>query len=218
MGTTYRSALSWGIETTSVELVPGVKDVFGFYHADAAQCLANPKGRVVIDDGRRFLKRTRQRFDVIVLDPPPPPEAAGSSLLYSTEFYALARRHLKPGGILQQWIPSNAEMGRAALRSLCDEFRYVRCFDSVEHWGVHLLASMDPIEECSAAELVQRLPAAAKRDLLEWSEASDLAAYLGQVLAGETPAANNLNPNVLVRITDDRPYNEYFLLRQWGVL
>ena len=218
MGTTYRSALSWGVETTSVELVPGVKDVFGFYHADAAQCLANPRGRVVIDDGRRFLKRTREQFDVIVLDPPPPPEAAGSSLLYSSEFYALARQHLKPGGLLQQWIPSNAEMARAALRSLCDEFRYVRCFDSVEHWGVHLLASMEPIAERSPAELAQRLPPAAKRDLLEWGGGADLTAYLGQVIAGETPAANNLNPNPLVRITDDRPYNEYFLLRQWGVL
>ena len=67
------------------------------------------------------------------------------------------------------------------------------------------------------AELAQRLPPAAKRDLLEWSGGADLTAYLGQVLAGETLAANNLNPNPLVRITDDRPYNEYFLLRQWGL-
>jgi hypothetical protein len=60
MGTTYRSALSWNIETTAVELIPSVKEAFGFYHADALQVLKNPKGQIVIDDGRRFLNRTRE--------------------------------------------------------------------------------------------------------------------------------------------------------------
>jgi predicted membrane-bound spermidine synthase len=217
MGTSFRSALSWGIETTAVELVPGVKDAFGFYHADAAQCLAEPNGRIVIDDGRRFLKRTRARFDVIVIDPPPPPEAAGSSLLYSVEFYALVKQHLKPGGILQQWVPSTGEMSKAALRSLCDSFPYVRCFNSIEHWGVHLLASMEPIPENSAAELAARMPSAARKDLLEWSKGAELGSYLDRVLGAETPATNNLSPNPAIRISDTQPYNEYFLLRQWGL-
>ena len=110
MGTTYRSALSWNVETTAVELVPSVKDAFPFYHADAPQVLKNPKGRIVVDDGRRFLSRTREKFDVIVIDPPPPIEAAGSSLLYSEEFYALAKARLKPNGIVATWVP---EIGRA---------------------------------------------------------------------------------------------------------
>src|SRR5208283_137688 len=93
MGTSYRSALSWDIDTTAVELVPSVTKAFGFYHTNAAQILANPKGHVVIDDGRRFLRRTREKFDVIVIDPPPPVETAGSSLLFSAEFYALAKQH-----------------------------------------------------------------------------------------------------------------------------
>ena len=33
MGTTYRSALSWNVETTAVELVPSVTEAFAFYHA-----------------------------------------------------------------------------------------------------------------------------------------------------------------------------------------
>ena len=44
MGTSYRSALSWDIETTVVELVPSVRDAFAFFHADAQQVLGNPKG------------------------------------------------------------------------------------------------------------------------------------------------------------------------------
>jgi spermidine synthase len=64
-----------------------------------------PGARVVIDDARRYLERTAQRFDVITIDPPPPVEAAASSLLYSQEFYRLVQRRLRPGGILQQWLP-----------------------------------------------------------------------------------------------------------------
>ena len=37
MGTTFRSAMSWDIDTTAVELVPSVTKAFGFYHADAAR-------------------------------------------------------------------------------------------------------------------------------------------------------------------------------------
>ena len=216
MGTTYRSALSWDIDTTTVELVPSVTRAFGFYHDDAAQVLNNPKGHIVIDDGRRFLRRTREKFDVIVIDPPPPIETAGSSLLYSTEFYDLAKQRLNSGGILQAWIPGTGlPTIQAVCRSLRESFPYVRCFVSIEDWGIHVLASMDPIEPRTAEALAVRLPAGAKKDLLEWSSSSDLTNYIHQVLSREVPVKDCLNSNLNIRITDDHPYNEYFLLRQW---
>ena len=52
MGTTYRSALSWDIDTTAVELVPSVTKAFGFYHADAEKFTNNPNGHIIIDDAR----------------------------------------------------------------------------------------------------------------------------------------------------------------------
>jgi spermidine synthase len=219
MGTTYRSALSWDVETTTVELVPGVAEAFGFYHADAARVLTHPKGHIIIDDGRRFLNRTRQKFDVIVIDPPPPIETAGSSLLYSKEFYELAKQHLQPDGIIQAWVPGGVEVGtvQAALRSLDESFPHVRCFDSIGKWGIHLLASMKPIENRTVEELAARMPPDAKKDLLEWSPSQDLPGYLGLVVSQETPVQSVLNPNLEIRITDDHPYNEYFLLRQWGL-
>ena len=213
MGTTFRSALSWNVETTAVELVPSVKDAFGFYHADAAQVLRNPKGRIVLDDGRRYLERTRGKYDLIIIDPPPPVEAAGSSLLYSTEFYEVAKRRLKRFGIVQAWVPANPAVTRAALRSLCSAFPHVRCFGSLEGWGMHLLASMEPILVLDAPILAARMPDRAKKDLLEWSEGQSAPSYLNLVLGRETAVASLLDPNVRIRITDDYPYNEYFLLR-----
>ena len=170
MGTTYRSALSWGIDTTVVELVPSVTKAFGFYHADAEQFINDPKGHIIIDDGRRYLNRCGKKFDVIVVDPPPPVEAAGSSLLFSTDFYTLARQHLNPNGIVQMWFPGGEyQTEQAVIRSINESFPHVRCFPSVEGWGIHLLASMEPIARLDPAQLAARMPANAKKDLLEWN-------------------------------------------------
>jgi spermidine synthase len=219
MGTTYRSALSWNIDVTAVELVPSVKDAFGFYHADAAQSLRNPKGRVIIDDGRRYLNRTREKFDVIVIDPPPPIEAAGSSLLYSTGFYELAKQHLKPHGIVAAWFPGGVEVftAQAVLRSAEQSFPYVRCFDSAEGNGVHVLASMEPIEDRTGAELAARMPDEAKKDLIEWNPDWTAPDFMELVMLQETAIKDVLNPNLAIRITDDKPFNEYYLLRRYGL-
>jgi spermidine synthase len=217
MGTTYRSALSWNVKTTAVELVPSVKKAFGFYHSDATQILTNPNGRIIIDDGRRYLNRTREKFDVIIIDPPPPVEAAGSSLLYSEEFYTLAKGHLNQNGIVATWVPADAppDSRAAILRSLVNSFSFVRCFVSVDNMGVHVLSSQQPIANISAREIASRMPAAAAIDLLEWERSETLVDYIQQVLGNEMPLQWALNPQAQVRITDDRPYNEYFLLRTW---
>jgi spermidine synthase len=219
MGTSFRAALSWDAQTTAVELVPSVVDAFPFYHDDTASVLANPKGRIIIDDGRRYLKRTREKYDVIVVDPPPPPQAAGSSLLYSREFYELAKEHLKPNGILQAWFPSGKKAtAEAAFSSLDESFPYVRCFAGFHGYGGHFLASMQPIPPATASELIARMPPKARQDLMEWMDAAQfptLPDYFRPVISKEMPMALLLNPNPKIQITDDQPFNEYYLLRQW---
>jgi len=215
MGTSFRSAMSWKVPTTSVELVPSVKKVFPFFHDDAPEVLAQPNGRIIIDDGRRYLKRTAEKFDVIVIDPPPPVTAAGSSLLYSEEFYALAKQHLNTNGILQTWYPiGDLSTGQAMLRSVCNSFPYVRCFSSTEGWGMHVLASMEPMPVMSAEDLIAHMPESARADLLEWAkDGMPLNLYLQKVLATEFKPSDALNPEKDIRITDDWPYNEYFFFR-----
>ena len=221
MGTTFRSMVSWGIDTTAVDLTRSVVDSFGFFHADADQVAARPNAHVVIDDGRRFLLRTDKMFDVIVLDPPPPPAAAGSSLLYSTEFYRAAQRHLRPGGILQQWVPPEAEPStkEAMVRSLQQVFPHVVIYRAIESWtpdwGLHFLASMQPIPDLTAEEFVTRLPPAAQRDLIEWGPGNTPLEMASLILANKVPVSDIVaNPPGAPAITDDRPFNEYYLLRR----
>jgi len=219
MGTTYRSLLSWGVRTTAVELVPSVKDAFGFYHADADRILRDPNGQIVIDDGRRFLRRTSELFDVVTIDPPPPIEAAGSSLLYSREFYQLLKTRLTPDGILQQWFPGeNCPEAEAVGRSLAVSFPYVRVFRSLHGEGLHFLASMRPLKIPTANQLVARMPEAARRDYVEW-EPKDVKILMQKTLAHEVPLSEVLGDNPRRMITDNRPFNEYYLLRRtWGRL
>ena len=62
------------------------------------------------------------------------------------------------------------------------------------------------------------MPPGAQRDLLEWSSKPDAALYLNEVVSKEMPLENFLELDPKIRITDDQPYNEYFLLRRLGVL
>jgi len=215
MGTTFRSALSWNIKVTAVELVPSVKDALGYYFSDAEGMLKNPNGKIVIDDGRRFLNRTNEVFDVITIDPPPPAEAAGSSLLYSEEFYDLIKKHLKKEGILQQWFASNElKIIQAVARSIANSFPYVKVYISTEGWGFHFLASMSPIDQASAQEMVSRMPMKARDDMMEWFSINDPVELMQLILDHEVPLERILNNNKRIVITDDRPYNEYYFLRR----
>ena len=218
MGTTHRSALSWGIDSTVVDLVPSVPALFWYYHADAAQVLKSPHSHVVVDDGRRFLERTSEQYDVILIDPPPPVEAAGSSLLYSREFYSAAKKRLRPDGILQQWYPGGDLATTAAIaRALKESFPYVRAFISIEGVGIHYLASRRPIPPLSAAELAKRMPPAAASDLVEWGPFPTAEQQLAAVLKREVPVDWVITADVNApAMQDDRPVNEYYWLRNTG--
>jgi spermidine synthase len=220
MGTTFRSAMSWGIPSTAVDLVPSVPKLFTYYHQDGGKILASPRAHVVIDDGRRFLERSPEEYDVIIIDPPPPVQAAGSSLLYSEDFYAVARKRLRPGGILQQFLPDGVndandnQLKASVARALQNSFPYVRIFQWNGRQGWHFLASDQPIPVRSAAELAERMPPAAVADMLEWGPAKTAEKQFDLLLSRETKPEQMiaLSPQTPA-LQDDRPINEYYLLR-----
>ena len=216
MGTTFRSLRSWDIPVTVVELVPSVPRLFGYFHGDADTVLSSAQSHVVVDDGRRYLERTPQKYDVITIDPPPPVEAAGSSLLYSEDFYSVVRQRLRPGGILQQWLPiGDAEDKAAVALALRKSFPFVRAFAYGQDWGFHFLASDQPLPERTAGKLAQRLPEAAAADLVEWTPAQSAETGFAHLLQNEVPIEKliALSPTTPA-LSDDRPINEYFLLRR----
>jgi spermidine synthase len=87
----------------------------------------NPKLRVLVDDGMRFVRETQERFDLIALDlndPMGPAEA-----LYSLEFFQQLRAALAPGGALTLHIGSpvaRPERVAELAQRLNSVFRIVR--------------------------------------------------------------------------------------------
>jgi spermidine synthase len=89
----------------------------------------NPKLRVLIEDGMKFVRDTHERFDLIALDlndPIGPAEA-----LYSPEFFQQLRQALAPGGALTLHIGSpvaRPERVAELAQRLNGVFRIVRVY------------------------------------------------------------------------------------------
>jgi spermidine synthase len=152
---------------------------------------------------------------VITIDPPPPVEAAGSSLLYSKQFYAEAKRHLRSDGILQQWLPRADPFVRSSVaQAIQASFSYVRVFHSVNGAGYHFVASDWRLPRMKAHDLAGQLPTSAARDFIEWGPASTVEGQFEILLANEISIEEMIAkaPHTPV-LEDNRPANEYFAWR-----
>ena len=88
-----------------VDISPVVTETLPWFRRSNDGVWEDPRVRLHIADGRRFVASADAgSYDVITLEPPPP-RAAGVAALYSTEFYEGAKRLLSPGGAVAQWLP-----------------------------------------------------------------------------------------------------------------
>ena len=79
---------------------------------------------VVYDDGRHFLRTTKEKFDIITSDPIDP-WVKGCAALNTVEYYRMCRDHLNPGGIVCLWIPlyqSNLETSKSVIATFFQVF------------------------------------------------------------------------------------------------
>ena len=86
-----------------VDLNPAVLEM-AHHFASNQGVLEDPRVRAIEMDGRAWLRRTHERYDIVTLEPMPP-YFAGVNALYSKEFYEIVARKLEPGGVAAQWLP-----------------------------------------------------------------------------------------------------------------
>lgn len=193
-----------------VDLSPAVIGMAKFFSATNRSVLADGRVRVVIDDGRHFLAATDKQYDVVSFEPPPPCDA-GVVNLYTSEFYQLVRRRLKPGGIMCQWVPMALESGQL-WKMMVQSARVV--FPHVSVWVPNnrealLVASMakPAVDWRKVDEGLRRSPKV-KSSLAEvgfpdsWSVIATYAAGADRLASfvGDTKP-----------LTDNRPALEFFL-------
>ena len=60
----------------------------------------DPRATVIHTDARKYLEADSKQYDVMIMDLVNPLEGGPAYLLYTEEYYNIARARLKPGGIL----------------------------------------------------------------------------------------------------------------------
>jgi spermidine synthase len=111
-------------EIDYVELDPEiVRLVERFLGEEERQSLAATRVRTKFQDGRAFLRTTRERYEIILLNLPEP-STAQVNRFYTLEFFALARRHLRPGGILSFPVLSSETAIGPELQQLLSSLRF----------------------------------------------------------------------------------------------
>ena len=97
-GGALREVLRHPVEkATLVEIDGRVVEVCKDYFGWLRPALGGGRAELVIDDGNAFLEKTRDRFDVILIDSSDP--VGPSTVLHQKAFYQRVKRCLSPGGI-----------------------------------------------------------------------------------------------------------------------
>jgi spermidine synthase len=220
MGGTYRSGLQMGLRTDAVELSPTVPSRMPVFFPDADRFLNHPQGRVIVSDGRNYVRLSRETYDMVAVDPAPPIESAGSVVLYTREFLTEGKARLRPGGVFMLWIPYALPLDdfKEHVRTFAGVFGHVRLVLSPGRHGVFMFGSDAPLEFTDAnIRRVLGTPAAL-RDLNDAPDhpPTDADGWVEVVRRSEWLADDRLRAFVGdgPQITDDRPRSEYFLWRR----
>ncbi len=122
----------------------------------------DPRLTLLHEDARGFLANTDALFDVMIMDLVDPLEGGPAYLLYTQEYYQIARSRLNPGGILvtqsgPAGLLSHQECATTICHTLASIFRHsllyqvhVPAFQTL--WGF-TLASDSPLARLNTAEV-----------------------------------------------------------------
>jgi spermidine synthase len=190
-GVTARSATADPmLKVDAVELLPEVIDASSYFMAKSDRL------HVMSGDARRFVRASREQYDVIVADNFHPARS-GSGSLYTVEHFRAVQARLAPQGLFCQWLPLH-QLDLDTLRSI------VRSFIDVYPSGSAILAT-NSLETPVVGLLARNGDAgfdlqqirARLASVPELAIGDDLA-LLGTFIAG---------PSALARFAGDAPVN-----------
>ena len=108
----------------AVDLSPEMMEAAAVYSEENYDVLDSDRLRLHVEDGRNFLLRTEESYDIISVDATHPANAS-SWALFTSEFYQLIERRLAEDGVFMQWIPIHGvreDDYRDILRTVWDIF------------------------------------------------------------------------------------------------
>ena len=106
------------ISVDYVELDPEVIDIsIKTLPKEASAALDDPRVRVLHGDGRKFVKRSETRYDVVIVNLPDP-LTAQLNRYYTAEFFCEAEKALEPGGVFAVSLTSSENVIGPTLAQL----------------------------------------------------------------------------------------------------
>jgi spermidine synthase len=140
--------------------------------------------RFVASDGRVFLTRHKEPYDLIAVD-----AFNGSSIpfhLMTKEFYGLVRERLAPGGVAAFNIIPGTKLYDSSLVTLKNTFQHIDLYRSGDDFNVIVIAPRDPVEDGEAVQ--QKAVAAQERYKFRFDVgklAADLRIEVPKAMKGE---------------------------------
>lgn len=130
-------------------LVP--KIVAPMFSKENFNVVTDPRTEIVADDGRHFIRTSREKFDIITSDPIDP-WVKGCAALNTIEYYEMCKARLKPGGVMSLWIPlyeSNPETVKSLISTFFQVFPHGTIWsndDGGEGYDAVLLGQAEPTQ------------------------------------------------------------------------
>ncbi len=208
-GNTLRSGIIHGVHVDVSELVASVAKAGPLFIPVWDKLRTEGKFRLILNDGRNELLRTKKIYDAIVVDVTPPIYSSGAVNVYSRDFFALARKRLSQTGILSLWIPKPCFESDyfMILKSIKAVFPYANVWNFPELPGFLVLASNNELD-LDAKKLEARIKKGNVR--LDIPPASaDFINFYRSMKNDQVEANIAQYPPV----TDDKPYTEFPLAR-----
>jgi spermidine synthase len=191
----------------AVELSPHVRETAKYFWTNES-VLDDPRVNLITEDGRNYVLRTRNEYDVVSMEPPLI-HAAGIINLYTVEFYEEVREHLKPGGVMVQWLPTSTllDSDRAHLMAaFVAAFPHVYVWQQLETTQLLLVGTLQPLE-VDFADVDRRLRSDALKHDAEIMETPGAAEFLSYFKLGDESARALVKG--VVPVTDDHSIVDY---------
>jgi spermidine synthase len=184
----------------AVELVAEQVAAARLYQQENRDVLDYPGLQIAIEDGRNYLLRSNEQFDIITADATHPVNSS-SWALFTREFYGLVKQRMANDAVFVQWLPFH-DLSSRDFRDIVKTFRSV--FPHTTLWytgGIHsfMVATPRPLTRAEVLALGPQIEAAGVGDDL-----GDGQKLAGDFLMDEAAVARYVETAQLV--TDDNAF------------
>ena len=201
-GVTAGAVAVHGAATDVVELADSVVSAAALFSGVNGDVLRRPNVRLRVEDGRNYLLLTAERYDVVTADIIQPVHA-GSGNVYSREYFTLARRALRDGGLMLQWIGHREEEHyKLIMRTFLDVFPHATLWSG----GTLMVGSLGPLRIDRDA-IERQLADSETRIALARAGLDSVEAVLNRYTAGAAEMRAFVGAGPL--LTDDQPRLEF---------